>query len=136
MAEAVTARRVVGPSRVLALLYGFFTLAAGARSGVQIATKFADAPLAYVLSGVAAGIYGCGLTVMVLAERDQRWVRWLVRLCLTELTGVAAVGTASLIRPSAFPDQTVWSSFGEGYGFVPIALPILALLWAHRVDHG
>ncbi len=39
------------------------------------------------------------------------------------------VGTLSLARPSAFPDATVWSNFGLGYGFVPLVLPVLGLLW-------
>jgi hypothetical protein len=54
---------------VLALAYGFFVLAAGARSGVQIATRFSAAPLAYLLSA-AALIYTSGLLVFVLAERN------------------------------------------------------------------
>jgi hypothetical protein len=27
-----------------------------------------------------------------------------------------------------FPDQTVWSLYGVGYGFVPLVLPVLGLL--------
>jgi len=26
----------------------------------------------------------------------------------------------------------VWSVFGRGYGFIPLILPILGLLWLHR----
>ena len=44
------------------------------------------------------------------------------------LVGVLVVGTASLLLPDAFPDQTVWSTFGSGYGFVPLVLPVLGLL--------
>ena len=44
------------------------------------------------------------------------------------------VGTASFLVPDAFPDQTVWSHFGQGYGFVPLVLPVLGLLWFRTVE--
>jgi hypothetical protein len=28
-----------------------------------------------------------------------------------------------------FPDDTVWSVFGRGYGFVPLILPLVGLWW-------
>jgi hypothetical protein len=31
-----------------------------------------------------------------------------------------------------FPHETVWSLFGRGYGFVPLLLPILGLVWLYR----
>jgi hypothetical protein len=49
--------------------------------------------------------------------------------CTVELVGVLAVGTASVLAPSAFPDATVWSVYGDGYFFIPVILPILGLLW-------
>jgi hypothetical protein len=117
---------------VLALTYGFFVLAAGARSGVQIGTRFDRAPLAYSLSALASLVYTAGLIVFVLGEhRPGRW-RWVAGLCLTELAGVLAIGAASDLAPSAFPDATVWSGFGQGYGYVPLALPVLGLWWALR----
>jgi hypothetical protein len=39
-----------GLGRVLLFVYGIFALSASARATVQIATKFSEAPLAYVLS--------------------------------------------------------------------------------------
>jgi hypothetical protein len=42
------------------------------------------------------------------------------------------VGTVSLVMPEAFPDETVWSGFGRGYGLVPLVLPVLGLLWLRR----
>ena len=36
-----------GPGRILVAVYGVFALAASARAGVQLATKFDEAPLAY-----------------------------------------------------------------------------------------
>ena len=46
-----------------------------------------------------------------------------------ELVGVLVVGTFSLADRAAFPDQTVWSVYGQGYFFVPLVLPVLGLLW-------
>jgi hypothetical protein len=34
-----------------------------------------------------------------------------------------------VLAPSAFPDATVWSVYGNGYFFIPVVLPILGLLW-------
>ena len=49
-----------------------------------------------------------------------------------ELAGVLGVGVLSLLRPSWFPEASVWSGFGVGYGFVPAVLPVLGLLWLQR----
>src|SRR5215469_12636212 len=46
-----------GPGRLLVAVYALFALSASARAGVQIATKFSHAPVAYVLSAIAAVIY-------------------------------------------------------------------------------
>jgi cytochrome bd-type quinol oxidase subunit 2 len=120
-----------GPGRVLVGLYGLFALAAGARAGVQIATKFDQAPLAYTLSAVAAAIY---LVAMVALLRGGRAARRLALVCCSvEFAGVVIVGTASLIAPDAFPHATVWSGFGRGYGFVPLVLPVLGLMWLRTV---
>lgn len=119
-----------GPGRVLVGVYGLFALAAGARAGVQIATKFDQAPVAYLLSALAAAIY---LVATVGLVRGGVGGRRLAMVCLAiELAGVLAVGTASLLVPNAFPDATVWSDFGRGYGFVPLVLPVLGLLWLRR----
>ena len=40
------------PGKVLVAVYGVFALAACARAGVQLATRFDEAPLAYLLSAV------------------------------------------------------------------------------------
>jgi hypothetical protein len=52
--------------------------------------------------------------------------------CTVELAGVLVVGTLSLLDRAAFPDETVWSAFGRGYGFVPLVLPVLGLLWVRH----
>jgi hypothetical protein len=51
-----------------------------------------------------------------------------------ELIGVLTVGTLTLVDPEAFPDATVWSVYGQGYGFVPLVLPFLGLAWLWRVS--
>lgn len=116
-----------GPGRVLVFLYGLFAVAAGARAGVQLSTEFEEAPLAYLLSAFAALVY---LVAMIGFVRGDRSGRQLAIGCLVvELVGVLVVGTLSLVDRAAFPDETVWSVYGQGYGFIPLALPILGLLW-------
>ena len=127
--DAMT-RRGSGPGRILVMVYAIFALAASARAGVQIATKFEHAPVAYVLSAVAALIYLLN-AVFLGRESTSSW-KVARALCLTELVGVIAVGVASLVVPQEFPDATVWSRFGIGYGFVPLVLPILGLAWLGR----
>lgn len=116
-----------GPGRVLVGLYGLFALAASARAGVQIATKFAEAPLAYSLSAFAAAVY---LVLTVALAAGARRIA-LVALFI-ELAGVLIVGTASVMDPAAFPHATVWSGFGMGYGFIPLVLPLVGLYWLLR----
>lgn len=122
MAERVDT--AAGPGRVIVAVYALFALSAGARSVVQIATRFSAAPLAYLLSALAAAVY----LVATIALARSRWTTALVA-CAVELVGVLSVGTASLAAPSAFPDATVWSDYGSGYGFVPLVLPMIGLAW-------
>lgn len=116
-----------GPGRVLVAVYAVFALSATARSGVQLATKFSEAPLAYLLSALAAVIY---IVATVGLIRGAALV--VAVSCTVELVGVLTVGTLSLLDPDAFPHATVWSAYGRGYGFVPVVLPILGLLWIRR----
>ncbi|MES9539894.1 hypothetical protein AB0C21_26890 [Spirillospora sp. NPDC049024] len=112
---------------MLVAVYAIFALAAGARAGVQIATAFSDAPVAYLLSAFAAAVYV--LATVALARGGRTSFRIAVAACSTELAGVLAVGTLSVADPAAFPDETVWSMYGRGYGFVPLVLPVVGLLW-------
>mgnify|MGYP001078122577 CR=1 FL=1 len=116
-----------GPGRGLVSVYAFFSLAAGARAGWQLVTRFAEAPVAYSLSAFAALVYII-LTVALL--RGAR--RTALVACLIELTGVLVVGTFSLFVPEAFPRATVWSTYGSGYLFIPLVLPVLGLYWLLR----
>jgi cytochrome bd-type quinol oxidase subunit 2 len=119
-----------GPGRVLIAVYAIFALSATARAGVQIATKFSDAPVAYLLSALAAVIYV--LATVGLARGGRAGRRIAVVCCTVELVGVLTVGTVSVLVRSVFPDDTVWSYYGRGYGFVPLVLPVLGLYWLWR----
>ncbi|MFC7550629.1 hypothetical protein [Plantactinospora sp. GCM10030261] len=119
-----------GPGRLLIAVYLLFAIAASARAGYQLVAKFGEAPVAYLLSALAAAIY---IVATVGLARGGRGGRRTATLCCTvELLGVLAVGTISLLDPALFPDDTVWSGFGRGYGYVPLVLPVLGLLWLRR----
>jgi hypothetical protein len=125
-----------GPRRVLIALYAIFALAATARGIVQIATKFDEAPLAYSLS-LFSGIVYIAATIGLVTNRP--WSRPLAWAAVgTEMVGVVTIGLASIIDSTAFPHDTVWSRFGAGYGYVPVILPVLGLmwLWQSRDQHG
>ena len=109
-----------GPGRILVAVYAVFALAATARAGVQIATRFDEAPVAYLLSAFAAVVYI--VATIALARSGPAARRVALVACSVELIGVVVVGT----------DETVWSGFGRGYGFVPLVLPVLGLLWLRR----
>jgi len=121
-----------GPGRLLIAVYALFALAATARAGVQIATKFHEAPVAYLLSAFAGLVYI--LATVTLANGSPLARRIAVLSCSVELVGVLAVGTWSLADPATFPDATVWSGYGSGYGFVPLVLPVFGLLWLRRLS--
>ncbi|MGL5857205.1 MAG: hypothetical protein ACRC35_02120 [Angustibacter sp.] len=107
--------------------YTVLAVAAGARSGVQLATRLDDAPVPYLLSAAAAATY----LAVGWALRAGRH-RGAAILCAVELAGVLLVGTWSVVAPAAFPDETVWSGYGVGYGLTPLLLPAAVLLWFHR----
>jgi len=119
-----------GPGRVLLWFYGVFTVAAASRSIVQMILDFDRAPLAYVLSALAAVVYG--FITYSLARGGERARRSALVCCAAELLGVLVVGTWTLVAPSAFPDATVWSDFGMGYLFIPVILPITGMIWLRR----
>ena len=132
MSEPSTLRRPTntGVGRVLVAIYGVFALAACSRAAVQLATRYREAPLAYLLSAVAGVVYV--VATFTLARGTQASRRLALVAILIELVGVLSVGTASLIDPAAFPRATVWSLYGIGYGFVPLVLPFAGLAWLWR----
>ena len=107
---------------ILTVAYAILCLAATGRSLYQISTKFSEAPLAYSISAVSAILYG--VIAYALWKRRSRLA--LVGTSI-ELAGVLVVGTLGWLAPSLWPDQTVWTGYGSAYGWVPLALPVVAL---------
>jgi cytochrome bd-type quinol oxidase subunit 2 len=125
--------RASGIGRVLVAVYAILAIAALGRSIFQIVDRFEEAPIAFSLSAVAAVVYVLA-TVALAAGWDR--LAWVT--ISFELAGVLLVGALSVFAPqllgldSANPfgrEATVWSAFGAGYLFVPLALPVLGILW-------
>lgn len=119
-----------GFGRFLIAVYAVFAVAATSRSVVQLTTRFEVAPLAYILSAVAAVVYI--IATIGLARATEASRRVVTISCIIELVGVLAIGALSYIAPQDFPDATVWSHFGQGYLFIPVVLPIAGLWWLRR----
>jgi hypothetical protein len=113
--------------RVLIAVYAVFAVAATGRSLYQLATKASEAPLPYALSAFAAVVYIAATLGLALEGDGWRRVAWVA--CGTELVGVLVVGTLSIADADLFPDDTVWSSYGAGYGWFPLVLPFAGLAW-------
>ena len=119
-----------GLGRALVATYAVFALAATARSAVQLLTHASEAPLAYALSAVAAVVYV--LATVGLAEVGPRPRALAWGAVGFELVGVLTVGTLTVLDPELFPDATVWSAYGQGYGYLPLVLPFLGVAWLLR----
>jgi hypothetical protein len=128
--STTSSSRAVGVGRVLIAVYAILALAATARSAVQIITRFDEAPVAYLLSGLAGLVYI--LATVALLRRGDAWYRVAWATIVFELLGVLVVGTLSVFDASLFPADTVWSYFGRGYVFIPLILPSLGILWLIR----
>ncbi len=111
----------------LLVTYAVLFLAAAGRSSVQLATKASEAPVPYALSAVAAVVYG--VIAFALWRGSARWRSVALVGTVVELAGVLTVGTWGIVEAGVWPDETVWSGYGSGYGWVPLILPPLAL-WA------
>ncbi|WP_431032434.1 hypothetical protein ACQYWQ_03750 [Streptomyces sp. P6-2-1] len=123
-------RLISGPGILLLWVYGVMVVGALSRSVYQLSTEFDRAPLAYVLSAVAGVVY-CFITWSLV--RGGEGARTAARICCAiELLGVLVVGTWTLVDSDSFPDATVWSDYGMGYLFIPVILPVSALLWLRR----
>lgn len=116
-----------GWGRALVFVYGLFAVAATGRSAVQLGMDADRAPLAYSLSLLAAVIYLVATTCLLLGGRTG-W-RVAAVAVTVELLGVLSVGVLSYLATDLFPDRTVWSHFGQGYGFLPLILPVAGLAW-------
>ncbi|MEN0129663.1 MAG: hypothetical protein AAGC49_09505 [Brevundimonas sp.] len=120
-----------GPGRLLVAVYGILALAGTARGIYQVATKFSEAPLAYLLSLFAGIVY---LVATFALATDRRRLAWTA--VLIELVGVLTIGTLSVVDVGEFPDETVWSGYGAGYGYIPLVLPFLGIWWLRRTGRG
>ena len=132
MAEPASTKAGLG--RALIAVYAVFALAASARSAVQLATKASEAPVAYALSAVAALVYIAATLGLAEVGPNPRRLAWAA--VGFELVGVLTVGTLTVLDPELFPDATVWSTYGQGYGYLPLVLPFLGLAWLVRTRSG
>lgn len=128
--DHATRATATGPGRVLIAVYGIFALSATARAGVQLATQFHQAPLAYLLSALAGVVYILATVGLARTGPGARRLAWSA--VSVEFTGVLVVGTWSLLDRAAFPKATVWSDYGSGYGWVPLVLPLIGMFWLYR----
>jgi hypothetical protein len=115
-----------GLGRILVFVYGVFALAATARALVQLATQASKAPVAYSLSLFSGAVYI--LATWALATDRRRFALITIGV---ELTGVLVIGTLS--HPDDIDRASVWSDYGNGYGFVPLVLPFVGLWWLWRI---
>lgn len=122
-----TDRKSSGFGRLVIVVYAVFSLSAGVRSLYQILTDFAAAPLPYLLSALSAAVYV--LATVALTRTGRRWHRVATAAVLVELAGVLGVGLLSVLEPALFPQASVWSHFGRGYGYIPLVLPVIGLAW-------
>ncbi len=132
MAETYNEETQAGGSRVLMFAYGVLAISAGVRALYQVFTKLSEAPLPYLLTTVAALIYG--VACIGFGRKSPAAWRITLAVCSFEFLGVLSVGILTLIEPSWFPDATVWSDFGVGYGFAPLLLPIIGVWWLNRAQ--
>src|SRR4029079_12185687 len=86
-----------GAGRALITVYAILAIAATARSLYELATKFDQAPVPYLLSTFAAAVY-CVITVALLRDTPT-WRRVAFVGMVIELVGVLVVGTWSLVHP-------------------------------------
>jgi hypothetical protein len=128
--------KLAGPGRILVAVYAVLAIAATGRSVFQIIDRFDEAPIAFTLSAVAAVVYILATLALALRWTTIAWIT-----IAFELVGVLVVGSLSVAAPGVLVldtidpfgrEATVWSVFGAGYLFVPLALPIIGLLYLWR----
>lgn len=117
--------KTLGIGRLLIAVYAVFAVSASARALYQLLREFDEAPLAYSLSALSAVVYI--FATVALAKPNLKVLAQAT--IIFELVGVISVGALSFVQPDLFAHPSVWSKFGQGYGFVPLLLPILGLVW-------
>jgi len=132
MTETKPARpKTSGAGRTLIVFYFIMTIAALARSIFEIVSHFDVAPLAYVLSLFSGVVYLIATIALITPGRPAFRI---AQVAITiELIGVLVVGTLSVVDLALFPFEgdrsTVWAYYGLEYLLIPLALPILGLLF-------
>jgi cytochrome bd-type quinol oxidase subunit 2 len=122
--------RTLGFGRLLILVYAVFAISSTARASFQVITKFEEAPVSYSLSLLSAVVYL--LATVSLAKSGPTWKTIALASVIFELIGVLTIGAISLLVPELFVEASIWSGFGSGYGYLPLVLPVLGLLWIRK----
>lgn len=132
-------RRTLGVGRVLIIVYAILAIGATSRAAYQLAAFYGQYPAARLpiaLSAVSGIIYIVATIALVAPGRAWYRVAWVT--ISFELLGVLTIGTLSVVLPAVFAgpanlpdvaDGTVWSTYGIGYLFIPVVLPVLGMLW-------
>ncbi len=126
--------RALGVGRLLILVYAVFAISSTARASFQVITKFDEAPVSYSLSLLSALVYI--LATVSLAKSGPTWKTIALASVIFELIGVLTIGVISLLAPELFVHPSIWSGFGSGYGYLPLVLPVLGLLWIRKTNQG
>ena len=119
-----------GISTLIVAIYGVLAFAATGRASYELIAKFDQAPLAYGLSALSAVIYI--VATIALAKNTRVAKRVALVTIAFELVGVLVVGSISIFDSGFFPRSTVWSWYGISYGFFPLVMPIVGLLWLKK----
>ena len=85
------------------------------RQAPGVSLTFSGAPSLFGKPGIFVAVQGDAVLSKDKTEFQQHWVDGLDRW---------------------FPDASVWSDYGSGYGFVPVLIPVLALWWLLRTQRG
>ena len=126
-------RRSLGIGRVLIVVYAILAIGATSRAVYQLLTIYSSARVPITLSAISGVVYIVATLALLLPGRTWYRVAWVT--ISFELLGVLVVGTLSLLDPAIFAGSakvsfgTVWSNYGIGYLFIPLALPVLGMLW-------
>src|SRR5215470_10272499 len=119
-----------GASDVLCVFYALWAFSALGRSSWEY--LFKQNVKTYVPAHLSTFVGVLYILIIIgLGKRSPRW--WWITLALlaVELAGVLIVGTIDVIW-HPFPYATVWSNYGIGYFFMPLALPFVGLAYMLR----
>lgn len=119
-----------GLSTLIVAIYGVLAFAATGRASYELIAKFNLAPLAYSLSALSAVVYI--VATIALARNTPASRKLALATIAFELVGVLVVGSLSIFDASVFPRSTVWSWYGISYGFFPLIMPIVGLVWLRK----